>query len=333
MIQVGNTGMYFDDGHKGFLQIYFDCRSGRVPRLFYKPYADFVKIDGENVDCSGEIFKILLDWMPCTEDNERFLRNHEILIKECIKKQFNQGRRMVECYSCGLTENQENLDEDKVCPPMGISPDWHEENVSTIPTTDISISTECVPVTYLKDLDMRSKYIYGLHMICRIKSIKNPIVMRNKYEQECVLFDNNTSKTLKAILSDKVADYDMWHKGDLIEARGVYEDGQYHIVWMKLLEEDNCEPIPINRNDETPGYNDWRTDIIKRDEKCVCCGFDKHLQAHHLFGYKENPELATHEHNGVTLCKFCHDKYHSVYGLKNINPVDFMNFIKKYGVR
>ena len=104
----------------------------------------------------------------------------------------------------------------------------------------------------------------------------------------------------------------MWHKGDLIEARGVYENGQYHIVWMKLLEEDNCEPIPLNRNDETPGYNDWRTDIIKRDEKCVCCGFDKHLQAHHLFGYKENPELATHEHNGVTLCKFCHDKYHSV---------------------
>ena len=29
----------------------------------------------------------------------------------------------------------------------------------------------------------------------------------------------------------------------------------------------------------------------------------------------------------------CHDKYHSVYGLKDINPVDFMNFIKRFGVR
>ena len=91
--------------------------------------------------------------------------------------------------------------------------------------------------------------------------------------------------------------------------------------------------ITTNRESEHPGYNEWRESIIKRDQVCQCCGFDKHLEAHHLFGYKENPELAVNHSNGVTLCKFCHDKYHSVHGLKDINPVDFVDFIKRFGVR
>ncbi len=87
-----------------------------------------------------------------------------------------------------------------------------------------------------------------------------------------------------------------------------------------------------SREEMTPGYSHWRDEVLNRDEVCQCCGLDKHLQVHHLFGYKEHPELATDIGNGVTLCKFCHEKYHSVYGLKNINPLDYVNFVKRFGV-
>lgn len=142
---------------------------------------------------------------------------------------------------------------------------------------------------------------------------------------------------------------------DLMKYAGVYDEGidtyYYHFteeeyydiidfcVWSSK-HQDEIDPAHWiskrkrnNRNTENPDYPKWRNKVIQRDGKCVCCGLDKHLEAHHMFGYKENPLLATNENNGVTLCKFCHKKYHSIYGLKNITPVDFMDFIKNYGVK
>lgn len=87
-----------------------------------------------------------------------------------------------------------------------------------------------------------------------------------------------------------------------------------------------------NRAYENPDYPQWRSKVLTRDKVCQCCGHDDKLEVHHLFGYKENPSLQTNTGNGVTLCKFCHKKYHSIYGLKDINPVDFMEFIKQFGV-
>ena len=98
-----------------------------------------------------------------------------------------------------------------------------------------------------------------------------------------------------------------------------------------VLKRNKSKIKPQNRNDKTPGYNAWRNQVISRDQVCQCCGHDDKLEAHHLFGYKENQDLATNINNGVTLCKFCHKKYHSIYGLKNINPIDFMKFIKRFG--
>lgn len=96
--------------------------------------------------------------------------------------------------------------------------------------------------------------------------------------------------------------------------------------------EDTNVNTKVSRSQENPDYNKWRNSVLEKDgHKCVCCGLDKHLHVHHLFGYAENPELAIDENNGVTLCKFCHERYHSIYGKKNINPRDFVNYIKKYG--
>lgn len=77
-------------------------------------------------------------------------------------------------------------------------------------------------------------------------------------------------------------------------------------------------------------YTNWRNQVFQRDKVCQCCGLDKRLHAHHIFGYEEHPELAYEVSNGIILCQFCHDKYHSVYGLKDINPVKLAKFIRRF---
>ena len=322
MINVGGTGIWFDGGHKGEFTIYAARRPGLIRNNYH---ADIRKIEGINVDCSGAIFRAILTYVDfySEETAKKFLRDHEWLIKECFKEQLKGEKHMEKCYNCGIDDPHcENCD------------DWSVDYVpfSTPLNSDKFIDMSNAPLINLKDFDLRSDR-YGVHMICKIKSVKQPIVDKHFYIQECVFCDDNISKTVKGLLKDGVADFDKWHIGDKVELIGTFINGKLNVTSMELLELDSSEPIVINRNEETPGYNEWRNTIINRDHKCVCCGHDKHLEAHHLFGYKENPSLAVNESNGVTLCKFCHDKYHNIYGVKNINPVDFMNFIKRFGVR
>ena len=79
-------------------------------------------------------------------------------------------------------------------------------------------------------------------------------------------------------------------------------------------------------------YEDWRKEVLQRDQKCIVCDGDKHLEALHMYGYKQYPELRTDLNNGVTVCKFCHDKYHSYYGVKDITPLKFVKFMKRFGL-
>ena len=335
MIEVGNTGLYFDDGHKGNLKIYMESN-----QVFRNDYENYIRLDGVNADSSCEVFKAILENADWRIDGERFLNNHEWLIKECLKEQNEHKQRIVQCWKCGLHPQLDNvyIDEEEgleycSCPPMCIDADWDKKYVREIPECDHYVLSSTSPPIFLKDFDLRSEYVYGLHVICKIKSIKNPIVKKGRYYQECNFYDDDTSKVLEGLLLDSVADYDKWKRGDKVELFGVFKDGYVSVSGMELIEENTEEPTFINRNSETPGYNEWRKSIISRDGKCVCCGHDKHLEAHHLFGYKENPSLAIDENNGVALCKFCHDKYHNIYGVKNINPIDFMDFIKRFGVR
>lgn len=328
MIQVGNSGLYFDDGHKGNFTIYL--RKGYIFRN-NNVSAD-VELSGCNVDCSGEIFKAIQKYADFRRDvdGKKFLKDNEWLIRECIMKQYEGQVSMGKCYHCGVNQK---CDDENYCFPLMVPSDWSEDYVNGIDYTQTKfVTVDDAPIMRLKDFDLRSPYIYGLHMISKLKSIKSPVLHKNKYYQDCKLCDDDTAKILECELDNNVADFDKWHNGDTVETWGIYKKGLYNITSMELVEVDTSEPVIVNRNSETPGYNEWRNTIVNRDKKCVCCGYDKHLEAHHLFGYKENPNLAVNESNGVTLCKFCHDKYHSAYGLKNINPVDFVDFIKRFGV-
>ena len=195
----------------------------------------------------------------------------------------------------------------------------------------------------LNEIDLRQTQFLSLE--CKIKNIDNPIIEHDfinnaiVYTQYVEIYDDDTSKIIKARFEDKCADFDKWKNGDHIRLIGRYSPNKYRDGKIQLLIsdavkiEESDEPTPITRENEIPGYDKWRNTILSKDnQKCVCCGLDKHLEAHHLYGYKEHPELAIEPDNGVTLCSFCHKKYHSIYGVKDINPRDFVDFIRRFGV-
>ena len=83
------------------------------------------------------------------------------------------------------------------------------------------------------------------------------------------------------------------------------------------------------RNDKE--YKDWVKSIKERDnECCVLCGANQHLEAHHVFSFKNFIPLRLDLHNGITLCHWCHKKYHAFYNLENTNPVTLLKFFKEF---
>lgn len=206
----------------------------------------------------------------------------------------------------------------------------------------------------LRNTDLRNPDKISIH--CKIRKVKEPRIAPGKrYIQELELFDDDTNKTIYGLLSNAVANFDKWNNKDEVLLTGYYNQDYeiikdfHNLAWLgKELPERYIYIIQMehasapedilqsydSRIQKFPEYNQWRQKILNKDHhKCVVCGYDKlkRLQVHHLYGYEEHPELAIDEGNGVTLCQFCHDKYHSLYGLKNINPRDFMEFINHFG--
>lgn len=50
----------------------------------------------------------------------------------------------------------------------------------------------------------------------------------------------------------------------------------------------------------------WR----KAGSKCEVCGSTDDLTAHHILDRKRFPDLRHNKHNGLLLCRECHDKRH-----------------------
>lgn len=75
-----------------------------------------------------------------------------------------------------------------------------------------------------------------------------------------------------------------------------------------------------------PEYYYWRQKVYERD-KYVCqkCGeLGGVLNAHHIESYSENKNLRTVVDNGITFCRACHRKFHSIYG-RNDNNIKQLN--------
>ena len=62
---------------------------------------------------------------------------------------------------------------------------------------------------------------------------------------------------------------------------------------------------------------DWSLNIRGRDSKCMSCGSEKNLHAHHIISKFYRPHLAYSLTNGITLCKQCHVGYGGVHDKRN----------------
>ncbi len=67
---------------------------------------------------------------------------------------------------------------------------------------------------------------------------------------------------------------------------------------------------------DSPMYRDWRLAVLIRDNsRCVLCSSYQYVHCHHIASWENTQSLRYDEKNGVTLCKKCHDKYHSYKAL------------------
>ena len=104
--------------------------------------------------------------------------------------------------------------------------------------------------------------------------------------------------------------------------------GELSPVWKG----ENRKTERVERFD--PQYRDWRKEVFIRDGyTCQCCGIKSGkgksvcLEAHHKNNFKDFVEERFLVSNGVTLCKDCHKKFHSMFGKKNNTEEQFKKFI------
>lgn len=75
-------------------------------------------------------------------------------------------------------------------------------------------------------------------------------------------------------------------------------------------------------------YIVWRKTVLNRDNyTCQCCGSKKQLHAHHILNFLTYIKLRYNESNGITLCKKCHTKFHSTYGIRLNNKKQINEFL------
>jgi len=104
--------------------------------------------------------------------------------------------------------------------------------------------------------------------------------------------------------------------------------GEGNPSWNPNLTQEERE---IARN--YPEYKVWRKAVYERDNyACQICGSKKNICAHHLNGYAEFPKQRTEVSNGVTLCRYYHNNFHSFYGKINNTKEQFYEFKKQQSV-
>lgn len=159
---------------------------------------------------------------------------------------------------------------------------------------------------------------------------------------------NDTSRKLEVVLTDDLCSYDDYYIGQPVRLTGilkVYKD-KNNATMHEYLYVNNIELLDYHEDDDieydyseegardSPEYNQWRQEVINRDKSiCQCCGAEKYPHAHHIFSYKNYPDLRLDVNNGITLCKWCHEKYHSLYGIRDANFVDLNKFLNRFGRR
>lgn len=78
-----------------------------------------------------------------------------------------------------------------------------------------------------------------------------------------------------------------------------------------------------SKNSRTNGrYKAWRKAVYSRDHyTCRICGKKGYLNAHHIRSFSRHKNLRYEASNGITMCRWCHYKFHKKYGKSNFPSI------------
>ena len=179
---------------------------------------------------------------------------------------------------------------------------------------------------------MQRMHLYYLELCgdknCKIDDLTNQL---ENSQKECI--DLKNKLLLEDIIDTAVNNSDDKDKKIAELNKRLSEKSQY-IIQLKsekdtLLKKDNS---PVKRGDKQ--YNRFKQAVLKRDNyTCQCCGSTDAPVVHHQFPFATYNHLGADTKNGIVLCKECHQKYHSKYGINGHtnNPVTFAQFLRDEG--
>ena len=118
-------------------------------------------------------------------------------------------------------------------------------------------------------------------------------------------------------------------KGSTISC-GCYRDslvGPNHYNWKPYLSETHRihHRLRITLN-QTTGLSQK---VLRRDNyTCYRCGqHHGSLAAHHIMPWASYPSLRYAPENCITLCEYCHDEFHSIYGKEDFDDEDLNEYL------
>jgi hypothetical protein len=116
------------------------------------------------------------------------------------------------------------------------------------------------------------------------------------------------------------------HNGHGCKYCGIEKNsGKTHYLYNPdLTDEDRVERRAFKE------YVQWQKEVYKKFHyTCQVC--NQHIKqdgaAHHLYNYKDNPELRLEVDNGILMCGSCHREFHSIYTNKNNTPEQFEEYV------
>ena len=74
------------------------------------------------------------------------------------------------------------------------------------------------------------------------------------------------------------------------------------------------------------GWKTWKIGIMN----AAFYAGQSSTRTHHVFSFKNCVSLRLDLDNGITLCHWCHKKYHAFYNLENTSPHTLLKFFKDF---
>lgn len=167
--------------------------------------------------------------------------------------------------------------------------------------------------------------IFGVENVFQNSKIKKKIKKTNIEKYGVPSYTQTEEYRIKSkVTNNERYGSDSWMQTD--EGRE-YFSGENSPVWKGGV-------LGDERDRKGLEYKEWRFYIFKSHNfSCDICGNNDYVEAHHLYNYKDYPELRFEKGNGVCLCQDCHIDFHRKYGKKNNTPEQYFEYKKSVQIQ